>query len=77
MPEGGNRGEVGSVGIKTGRKRMEIERGSFAPPSITFLEFKFIWLHFSLKYTAHRREGGGGGGGGGKQYAGEWGTTCE
>lgn len=48
--------EVGSAGIKTEEKRKEMERGSFAQPSITFLGFKFIWLHFFffLKYTAHR-----------------------
>lgn len=48
-------GEVGRVGIKTEEKRKEMERGSFAQPSITFLGFKFIWLHFSLKYTEHKR----------------------
>lgn len=42
-------GEGGSVGIKTERgKRKEMERGSFAQPSITFLGFKFIWLHSFL-----------------------------
>lgn len=46
-------------GNKDREKRIEIERGSFAPTSITFLEFKFIWLHFSLKYTAHKRGRGG------------------
>lgn len=38
-----------------------MERGSSAQPSITFLGFKFIWLHFFLKYTAHRRGRGAGG----------------
>lgn len=71
--------EDGSVGIKTGGGRKKMERESFVQPSITFLGFKFIWLHFSLIYTAAgeklrgaERKGGrqrrkqheGGGGGG-------------
>lgn len=52
--------EVGIVGIKT-RKKAKREKGSFAQPSITFLGFKLIWLHFSLKYTEHRRGRGAGG----------------
>lgn len=60
-PEGERRRKVGSVGIKTEEKRKEIERRSFAQPSITFLGFKFIWLLFLffLKYTAHGRGAGG------------------
>lgn len=56
-------------GNKDRGKRKEIERGSFAQPSITFLGFKFIWLHFSLKYTAHRRGERAGGWGDGEKTA--------
>lgn len=48
VPEGERRRKVGSVGIKKEEKRKEMERRSFAQPSITFLGFKFIWLHFFL-----------------------------
>lgn len=54
--------EVGrECGNKDREKRKEMERESFAQPSITFLGFKFIWLHFSLKYTTHKRGRGAGG----------------
>jgi len=50
----GRRGGGGSsdCGNKDRGKRKEMERRSFVQPSITFLGFKFIWLHFSLIYTA-------------------------
>lgn len=54
-------------GNKDRRKRKEMERGSLVQPSITFMGFKFVWLHFSLKHTEQERERGarGGGSGGG------------
>ena len=56
-PEGERRRKVGSVGIKTEEKRKEIERRSFAQPSITFLGFKFIWLLFLFFWnTQHTGE---------------------
>lgn len=53
------RGEGGrECGNKEGKKRKEMERGSFAQPSITFLGFKFIWLHFGGGgNTPHTGEG--------------------
>lgn len=47
-------------GNKDRVERKEMERGSFVQPSITFLGFKFIWLHFSLIYTAEGEELGDG-----------------
>lgn len=51
---------VVTVGIKTG-VRKEMERESFVQPSITFLGFKFIWLHFSLIHSRGRKQHVGGG----------------
>lgn len=50
-------------GNKDRRKRKEMERGSLVQPSITFLGFKFVWLHFSLKHTEQERERSQGRGG--------------
>ena len=58
MPVGEGGRECGN---KDRGKGKEMESGSFAQPSITFLGFKFIWLHFSSKYTEHRRGSEAGG----------------
>lgn len=52
------------VGRECGNKdRGKMERGSFAQPSITFLGFKFIWLHFLfIFYQKHSTQRGRGAG---------------